>query len=136
MENQFRELEVYIGPFKEWKGAKLDKKQSIRLISNGNKDTLKISANIHKSAASFWHTCTLQIYNLSQLSPFAESLDRDISNILPFEYKIINKKRHECILKQKGICDYSIANVTDNLYSTLRNLITLFYLILYHHLLV
>lgn len=66
MENQFRELEVYIGPFKEWKGAKLDKKQSIRLISNGNKDTLKISANIHKSAASFWHTCTLQIYNLSQ----------------------------------------------------------------------
>lgn len=33
-------------------------------------------------------------------------LDRDLSDIIPFEYKIINKKDHVCILKQKGICEF------------------------------
>ena len=34
------------------------------------------------------------------------SLENDLSNILPFDYEIISKKNHECILKQKGICQF------------------------------
>ena len=34
------------------------------------------------------------------------ALDADLSNIIPFEYEIINKTNHVCILKQKGICEF------------------------------
>ena len=39
---------------------------------------------------------------------FKSKLDEniDLSKIIPFEYKIIDKKNHECILKQKGKCEY------------------------------
>ena len=60
------ELEIYIGPFMEWQDKKLNKQQAIKLISNGNVDTLKISVNISKSIASVEDTCTIQIYNLSE----------------------------------------------------------------------
>lgn len=33
-------------------------------------------------------------------------LDKDLSDIIPFEYEIINKENHECILKKKGICEF------------------------------
>ncbi len=33
-------------------------------------------------------------------------LDNDLSNVIPFDYEIINKKDHVCILKQKGICEF------------------------------
>lgn len=33
-------------------------------------------------------------------------IDKDLSNIIPFDYKIINKQEHECILKKEGICQY------------------------------
>lgn len=64
--NEYRELEIYIGPFAEWKGKPLDKKQAIKLVSNGNRDTPKIAVSISKAALSVWHTCTIDIYNLSQ----------------------------------------------------------------------
>jgi len=34
------------------------------------------------------------------------SLDKDLHDIIPFQYEIINKENHVCILKQKGICEY------------------------------
>lgn len=34
------------------------------------------------------------------------TLNKDLKNIIPFEYEIINKQNHTCILKQKGICEY------------------------------
>lgn len=39
---------------------------------------------------------------------FKESLSdtADLSEIVPFEYEIINKKDHVCILKQKGLCEF------------------------------
>lgn len=33
-------------------------------------------------------------------------LENDLHDIIPFNYEIINKKEHECILKQKGICEF------------------------------
>lgn len=33
-------------------------------------------------------------------------IENDLHDIIPFEYEIINKKNHVCILKQKGICEF------------------------------
>lgn len=33
-------------------------------------------------------------------------LENDLSDIIPFNYKIINKQNHTCILKEKGICEF------------------------------
>lgn len=33
-------------------------------------------------------------------------LENDLHNIIPFDYKIINKQEHVCILKKKGICEF------------------------------
>lgn len=33
-------------------------------------------------------------------------LDKDLHEVIPFEYEIINKENHVCILKQKGICEF------------------------------
>ena len=33
-------------------------------------------------------------------------IDNDLRDIIPFDYEIINKKDHVCILKQKGICEF------------------------------
>lgn len=64
--NEYRELEVYIGPYEEWRGEPLNKKQAIRLVSNGNVNTLKISASIMKTIAPALDRCSLEIYNLSE----------------------------------------------------------------------
>lgn len=32
--------------------------------------------------------------------------DADLSGMIPFSYKIIEKEAHECILKKKGICEF------------------------------
>lgn len=34
------------------------------------------------------------------------SSDNDLSGIIPFDYEIVNKKNHVCILKKKGICEF------------------------------
>ena len=61
-----RELEVYIGPFQEWQGKPFNEKQSLKLVSNGNNDSLYISVNISKGIISVRNTCTIQIYNLNE----------------------------------------------------------------------
>ena len=33
-------------------------------------------------------------------------LNKDLSDIIPFDYEIIHKNNHVCILKQKGICEF------------------------------
>ena len=33
-------------------------------------------------------------------------LNKDLSAIIPFDYEIIHKNNHVCILKQKGICEF------------------------------
>ena len=33
-------------------------------------------------------------------------LNNDLSNVIPFDYEIIHKDKHECILKKKGICEF------------------------------
>ncbi|MBS7021026.1 MAG: hypothetical protein KH135_04055 [Firmicutes bacterium] len=39
-----------------------------------------------------------------------QSIKTDLRNIIPFSYKIIEKKNHECILKKKGICEFPTEN--------------------------
>lgn len=35
---------------------------------------------------------------------------QDLSGIIPFEYEIVKKDKHECILKKKGICEFPTAD--------------------------
>ena len=50
---------------------------------------------------------------------FKESLplENNLDDIIPFEYEIVAKKKHECILKKKGICEYpteDCSNISGN----------------------
>lgn len=60
----YRELELYIGPFQEWKGQQ--NVNAIKLVCNGNNDTLRIEANVSKTIVSEANTATVIIHNLSQ----------------------------------------------------------------------
>ena len=45
------------------------------------------------------------------------SLDNKLDEVIPFKYEIINKQKHECILKKKGICEYpteDCSNISGN----------------------
>ena len=47
-------------------------------------------------------------------------LENDLHDIIPFDYEIINKVGHECILKKKGICEFPTAdcsNISGNIIS-------------------
>jgi len=76
MANEYREIEVYIGPFEEWKGKVLNKAQSIHLVSNGNNNTLRIAVSVHRAILSFC-TCQLNIWNLSEGT--RDSLKKEMS---------------------------------------------------------
>ena len=44
-------------------------------------------------------------------------LEKRLDDIIPFEYDIVAKKKHECILKKKGICEYpteDCSNISGN----------------------
>lgn len=41
------------------------------------------------------------------------TLDNDITKILPFDHKIIEKEHHECILKKNGICEFPTADCSN-----------------------
>lgn len=60
----YRELELFIGPFQEWRGQK--QVGAIKLVSNGNIDTLRIDADINKTITSAFNSATITIYNLSK----------------------------------------------------------------------
>lgn len=52
--------------------------------------------------------------------------ENDLSDIIPFEYEIINKENHVCILKQKGICEFpteDCAHISGNIIK-IRDLLT------------
>lgn len=59
----YRELELFIGPLQEWKGMR--DVGAIRLVCNGNRETIRIDASVSKSIVSTTNTATLNIYNLS-----------------------------------------------------------------------
>lgn len=61
----YRELELYIGPLEEWKGNK-GTTRAIKIVSNGNNNTLKVRANISKHCVSIMNQSTIQIWNLSR----------------------------------------------------------------------
>ena len=45
------------------------------------------------------------------------SLDNNLDEVIPLKYEIINKQKHECILKKKGICEYpteDCSNISGN----------------------
>jgi len=45
------------------------------------------------------------------------SLNNNLDEVIPFKYEIINKQKHECILKKKGICEYpteDCSNISGN----------------------
>lgn len=60
----YREIELYIGPFQEWKG--MTNVDSIKLVCNGNKDTIRIDASVSKTIVSSLNTAQIIIYNLSE----------------------------------------------------------------------
>lgn len=41
------------------------------------------------------------------------SLNENLDEIIPFNYNIINKNKHECILKKKGLCEYPTADCSN-----------------------
>lgn len=54
-------------------------------------------------------------------------LESDLHDIIPFDYEIINKKNHECILKQKGICEFpteDCSHISGNIIHISQNLTT------------
>jgi len=61
----YRELELYIGPLQEWKGQK-GTTRAIKIVSNGNVDTLKVHASISKHCVSVMNQSTIRIWNLSR----------------------------------------------------------------------
>ena len=41
-------------------------------------------------------------------------LDKNlISDIVPFDFDIVYKEKHECILKKKGICEFTTADCSN-----------------------
>lgn len=60
----YRELELFIGPFAEWKGQ--TGVSSVKLVCNGNVDTLRIDASVSKSIRGIDNSANITIYNLSQ----------------------------------------------------------------------
>ena len=34
------------------------------------------------------------------------SINENLDDIIPFDYEIIEKSHHECILKKQGLCEY------------------------------
>ena len=46
------------------------------------------------------------------------TVENNLDSIIPFKYNIVNKKRHECILKKKGICEFpteDCSNISGNI---------------------
>lgn len=60
----YRELELYIGPFAEWKGQK--NVSAVKLVCNGNSTSLRIDASVSKSIRTLENTARITLYNLSK----------------------------------------------------------------------
>lgn len=54
-------------------------------------------------------------------------IDNDLSSVIPFDYEIVNKENHVCILKQKGICEFpteDCAHISGNIIKINQKLTT------------
>ena len=54
-------------------------------------------------------------------------VENNLDSIIPFDYKIVNKKKHECILKKKGICEFpteDCSNINGNIIHIEDNITT------------
>ena len=41
------------------------------------------------------------------------TINNNLKNIIPFNYEIIYKEKHECILKKKGICEFPTSDCSN-----------------------
>lgn len=64
MRDNYREIELFIGPLREFETQDGSKASSIHIISNGNRDTLKVHVSCQKMVVSVASTCNISIYNL------------------------------------------------------------------------
>lgn len=62
------------------------------------------NAHYYRPSELGCNNCIMQ----EKCNNFKENLpiENDLHDIIPFDYEIINKKDHICILKQKGICEF------------------------------
>lgn len=65
MREGYREIEVYIGPLREYETKPGEYTRGLHIVSNGNVDTLKVRVSCEKQVVSSGSTCTIQIWNLS-----------------------------------------------------------------------
>lgn len=66
MNEGYREIELYIGPLREFETKKDSRSIGIQLISNGNIGTPKIHVSCEKTIISATNQCVITIWNLSQ----------------------------------------------------------------------
>ena len=64
MKEGYREIELYIGPLREFETQDGQKASSIHIVSNGNVDTLKVHVSCQKMVVSVTSQCTINIWNL------------------------------------------------------------------------
>jgi hypothetical protein len=60
----YREIELFIGPLREFEAGDGKKASSIHIVSNGNMDTLKVHVSCQKMVVSVTSQCTITIWNL------------------------------------------------------------------------
>lgn len=60
----YRELEIFIGPLREFETKSGDRANSIHIVSNGNMNTLKVHVSCQKMVVSVTSQCTISIWNL------------------------------------------------------------------------
>ena len=60
----YREIELFIGPLREFEAGDGKKANSIHIVSNGNVDTLKVHVSCQKMVVSVTSQCTIPIWNL------------------------------------------------------------------------
>jgi hypothetical protein len=64
MGENYREIELFIGPLREFETKDGNKASSIHIVSNGNVDTLKVHVSCSKPVISVGSTCNISIWNL------------------------------------------------------------------------
>lgn len=61
-----REIIIYIGPFEEWQGKIADSQYAVKIVSNGDLNTLKASINCQKDITAVPNNAEIRIWNLNR----------------------------------------------------------------------
>ncbi len=85
------------------KGVKIFRKTSC-LISYTHALERDYNAHYYRPSEVGCSNCPMYEKCLSYKNNLA--LNKNLDNIIPFAYEIVNKEEHECILKRKGICEF------------------------------